>query len=304
MSKPVCCEHLRMYLRDNNNSVIDSEFSLDVLDGGPCVVIESSGGASRSQDSPRRNPEYNKLLGHLLQRLATLEVAIAGIVLDSRRVFELPISDRMVQTRFPYPVDLSKVEIESFRLSVGRAVASMHQAPNATKRGNAQKRLRILLSRIVKPEELACVPENSFDSVDGLNDFESRLSLTEREYLSTARIGQGDFRRRLHERFPHGCPITGITNHEVLIASHIKPWRACSNEERLDHYNGLLFSALIDRLFDRGLISFEASGRLMVSPHLSPTDVRASNLNREITIAIPQSSLGYLLYHRVYEFRS
>jgi hypothetical protein len=293
-----------MYLRDNNSMVIDSEFSLDVLDRTPCVVIESSGGASQTQDRPRRNPDYNNLLRHLLQTLATLEVDIAGVILDSRRVAELPLSDRIVQTDFPYPIDLSDVDLEALRMSIGRSVASMHQAPNATKGGNAQKRIRILLSRIVKPEELVCTPENSVVSKDGLTDFEHRLSQTEREYLSTARIGQGEFRKRVLERFPHGCPITGIKSHELLIASHIKPWRACSNEERLDMHNGIALSALMDLLFDRGLISFEGSGQLVVSPRLCPTDVIACNLNRELMITIPQPSLRYLQYHRVYEFKS
>jgi hypothetical protein len=293
-----------MYLRDNNNKVIDSEFSLDVLDGSPCVLIESSGGASPSQDRSRRNPEYNKLLGCLFQRLATLRVAITGIVLDSKRVTDLPITDRMVQANSQYPVDLSNVNIESFRISVGRAVATMHQSPNATKGGNAQKRIRILLSRVVKPEELCSVHQTGISSLDGLSDCETNLSPTEREYLTTARIGQGDFRRKLVERFSSGCPITGITNPELLIASHIKPWRACCNEERLDTYNGLLLSALMDRLFDRGLISFDPFGRLLVSPQLSPMDVVACNLKREVTIAIPQLSAKYLRCHRVYEFRS
>jgi hypothetical protein len=293
-----------VYLRDSNNAVIESEFSLDVLDGSPCVVIESSGGASPSQDRSRRNPEYNKLLGYLFQRLATLRVEITGIVLDSKRVTDLPIADRMVQANSQYPVDLSNVDIESFRISVGRAVATMHQAPNATKGGNAQKRIRVLLSRVVKPEELCSVHQTTIDRLDDLSNCEKNLSPTEREYLTTARIGQGDFRRKLVERFSSSCPITGITNPELLIASHIKPWRACCNEERLDTYNGLLLSALMDRLFDLGLISFDPFGRLLVSPQLSPMDIVACNLKREITIDIPQLSAKYLQCHRVYEFRS
>ncbi len=293
-----------MYLRDINNAVIDSEFSLDVLDGAPCVLIESSGGASPSQDRSRRNPEYNKLLSNLFQRLATLRVEITGIVLDSKRVTDLPIADRMVEANSQYPVDLSNIDIESFRISVGRAIATMHQAPSATKGGNAQKRIRVLLNRVVKPEELCSVNQTNIDSLDDLSICKTNLSPTEREYLTTARIGQGDFRRKLVERFSSSCPITGITNPELLIASHIKPWRACCNEERLDTFNGLLLSALMDRLFDHGLISFDPVGRLLVSPHLSPMDVVACNLKREITIAIPQLSAKYLQCHRVYEFRS
>ncbi len=53
---------------------------------------------------------------------------------------------------------------------------------------------------------------------------------------------------------------------EHLRASHIKPWRDSSNQERLDGENGFLLTPSIDHLFDRGFISFEDSGRLLISP--------------------------------------
>jgi hypothetical protein len=35
------------------------------------------------------------------------------------------------------------------------------------------------------------------------------------------------------------CRITGVTNPVHLIASHCKPWRDCSNDERLNGESGL-----------------------------------------------------------------
>ena len=51
-----------------------------------------------------------------------------------------------------------------------------------------------------------------------------------------------------------------------LIASHCKPWRDSTNEERLDGENGLLLTPSIDHLFDRGFIGFENDGNLIISP--------------------------------------
>jgi len=51
-----------------------------------------------------------------------------------------------------------------------------------------------------------------------------------------------------------------------LLASHCKPWRDSSNEERLNGENGLLLTPSIDLLFDRGFIGFEDSGNLIISP--------------------------------------
>ena len=74
---------------------------------------------------------------------------------------------------------------------------------------------------------------------------------TEREAIVRSRRGQGLFKQRvlLHER---RCRVTGVDRLPHLVASHCKPWRDSSNEERLDGENGLLLTPSIDHLFDRG----------------------------------------------------
>jgi putative restriction endonuclease len=62
------------------------------------------------------------------------------------------------------------------------------------------------------------------------------------------------------------CRITGVENPTHLVASHCKPWRDSTNEERLNGENGLLLTPSIDHLFDRGFIGFEDNGKLIISP--------------------------------------
>ena len=57
-----------------------------------------------------------------------------------------------------------------------------------------------------------------------------------------------------------------MDRYEHLIASHIKPWRESNNQERLFEGNGLLLTPTVDHLFDRGFISFENNGELLISP--------------------------------------
>jgi putative restriction endonuclease len=40
---------------------------------------------------------------------------------------------------------------------------------------------------------------------------------------------------------------------DVLIASHAKAWSQASNRERLNPYDGVLLTAWVDRLFDKGV---------------------------------------------------
>jgi predicted restriction endonuclease len=88
---------------------------------------------------------------------------------------------------------------------------------------------------------------------------------TDREAIIRARRGQGLFKQRVME-IEQRCRITGVENPVHLVASHCKPWRDSSNEERLDGENGLLLTPSIDHLFDRGFIGFENSRDLIVSP--------------------------------------
>jgi len=90
------------------------------------------------------------------------------------------------------------------------------------------------------------------------------LPSTEREALVKARRGQGLFRSNI-ARVEQECRVTHVANPAYLIASHIKPWRHASNEERLSAHNGLMLAPHADFLFDRGFVSFE-DGRLLVSP--------------------------------------
>lgn len=92
------------------------------------------------------------------------------------------------------------------------------------------------------------------------------IPTTEREQVVLARVGQGRFKANVHQ-IEKRCRLTGVTRLEHLRASHILPWRDCpTNASRLDGENGLLLTPTVDHLFDRGFISFENDGCLLISP--------------------------------------
>lgn len=98
---------------------------------------------------------------------------------------------------------------------------------------------------------------------------DDRIADTVKAQIIQARRGQGKFKeavRQLEDR----CRVTKVARLEHLRASHIKPWRDSSNEERLNGENGLLLTPNIDHLFDRGFVSFESTGRLLISPRQEP----------------------------------
>ena len=81
------------------------------------------------------------------------------------------------------------------------------------------------------------------------------------------RRGQALFRATVLSAYGNRCCITGLAETQLLVASHIRPWRDAP-DVRLDPRNGLCLNALHDRAFDRGLITFDDHLRLMVSPAL------------------------------------
>ena len=94
---------------------------------------------------------------------------------------------------------------------------------------------------------------------------DASIQETDKEAIIRARRGQGLFKQRVMQ-IENRCRITGVDKPIHLIASHCKPWRDSSNEERLDGESGLLLTPSIDHLFDRGFIGFEDSGKLIISP--------------------------------------
>ena len=124
---------------------------------------------------------------------------------------------------------------------------------------------------------------------------------TERRAIVIARRGQGKFKKNVH-KLESRCRITGVERLEHLIASHCKPWRDCeNNKERLDGENGLLLTPSIDHLFDRGFISFESNGELLISPVAHRESLRRMGVPTNQVKNVGSFSSGqksYLEFHR------
>jgi putative restriction endonuclease len=121
---------------------------------------------------------------------------------------------------------------------------------------------------------------------------------TERVDLVKSRIGQGLFRERLISAWG-GCAVTGATQIDVLRASHIKPWRYSTNEERLSPANGLLLSPTLDTLFDAGYVSFETNGRILTSIAITGENYRRLGIQAEMHLlrSAPEC-VDFLRYHQ------
>jgi len=129
------------------------------------------------------------------------------------------------------------------------------------------------------------------------------IGIEEKRSLLGARLGHGVYRANV-EQVEGACRVTGVMDRRHLRAVHIKPWRDCSDAEKLDGYNGLMLSPHVAHLFERGYISFSDDGALVVSQTLN------TRILKQWAITVPgqprafrSEQKPYLAWHRehVYE---
>jgi putative restriction endonuclease len=119
----------------------------------------------------------------------------------------------------------------------------------------------------------------------------------EKIQLVKARRGQGIFRAnvRLVEKC---CRVTGVSNKKHLRASHIKPWSKSDDKEKISGYNGLLLAPHVDHLFDRGFITFDPIGNLLVSNKLQKEVLARWSIKEDVNVgSFLDQQIDFLDYH-------
>ncbi|WP_022761981.1 HNH endonuclease [Butyrivibrio sp. AD3002] len=123
-----------------------------------------------------------------------------------------------------------------------------------------------------------------------------------KEAIVKVRVNQGIFRDLLLRK-SEKCCLCGVSNKNLLIASHIKPWSDSTPEEKLHVENGLLMCPNHDKLFDQGWISFDDEGKIIISEQLGDVDRMYMNVNPNFVIEMTDSKKKYMQYHRENVFK-
>ena len=217
-----------------------------------------------------------------------------------------------IRPRAAYPGEINPIRIAELinpRSAADHPIAGFVAQPSSSTSKESDDQARALNHARQRPTPAARAESQESELQEDLAklDDEARngaLEDTEYQQLVSARIGQGDFRKSLLERYDGHCAVTGVSVPEALRASHIKPWRHCvSKHERLDPHNGLLLVAHIDALFDRGLITFEDRGQMLVSPRVSAEQRRLLGIPKNVRSFSEKQKL-YLKHHREVVFQA
>lgn len=135
--------------------------------------------------------------------------------------------------------------------------------------------------------------EEDIKKIENTNE----ITITEKESIIKSRIGQSKLKQILLKNIKQ-CQVCDIKIEELLIASHIKPWSKSISKERLDLNNVLLLCSYHDSLFDKGFISFDDNGEIIISDTLTEEDLITLNISRKLKIELKEEQKEYLEYHR------
>lgn len=120
---------------------------------------------------------------------------------------------------------------------------------------------QLILSKYQNTDIKSLNPEFLIDRIPEGVDVEKKTKV---------RVGQYFFRLSVLNAYGNSCCITGLKKPELLIASHIKPWKdSNSRTERANPSNGLCLNALHDKAFDRGYITLDKDYKIIISRKFS-----------------------------------
>ncbi len=129
-------------ITDNNGSALNSEYSIDEIDGVFGLILESWGPSSR-------NPQYNAAFDVILERLINLGVPYIEVyVISAKLIKTFPnIQDRKILVNDNKIIKLNGRDIKMLRLQIGREQANLKAGPSSTG-GNRTKRIIIHIPKI------------------------------------------------------------------------------------------------------------------------------------------------------------
>ncbi|MES1189953.1 MAG: HNH endonuclease [Steroidobacter sp.] len=153
---------------------------------------------------------------------------------------------------------------------------------------------------------LGNIDNSSDENAESEFDYQGKNKRT----LVNVRIGQNFFRKTILSAYKSQCCISGLTITNLLVASHIIPWRN-DPKNRLNPRNGLCLSVLHDRAFDLGLITISKNFTVQVSRKIAKKKdgFLQSALFKYVNtrIQLPdkfQPEESFLEYHRKHIFES
>lgn len=276
-----------MHIVSDKNEILNSEVSLQEIDGTFGLVMESRGGAKGK--SNERNTDYFPALDTILRRLQSAGIEFVNFQLVSANALKVwSAQERAIEIDGARDIRLQGVDLKSLRRKLSRAQQEK-KLNSESIGGNPTK--RILISANLDKEQWEAVATGGIESVLPITetDIDSKASTESfspadakdaKEKVTRAislRRGQPKFRKSLLEAYDGKCAISGTPYPPLLEAAHIFPYQGVKTNHVT---NGILLRADFHTLFDLGLIGISQDYKVVVSSSLKGTDYERYNGTR------------------------
>lgn len=90
----------------------------------------------------------------------------------------------------------------------------------------------------------------------------------------------------------------------VIHKKQFKPWAESEPKEKLDVDNGFLMCPNHDKLFDKGYITFDDNGKIIIFDELPENDKELLNIDSRKHIELTEDNKKYLKFHRENVFKN
>ncbi|MER2191668.1 MAG: HNH endonuclease [Solibacillus sp.] len=120
----------------------------------------------------------------------------------------------------------------------------------------------------------------------------------EAEAKRKIRKGQQKFTQGLLAMAERKCVLCDITLSSLVCATHSKPWKDSTEQERLDPYNGLLLCRNHSVLYKEGYIAFDGTGKIHISLELNEQDYLKYGLHSKMRVQRLEENKPYFKWHK------
>lgn len=118
---------------------------------------------------------------------------------------------------------------------------------------------------------LAMFKKTSVENLYEIQENELPKEGKTRQQIIKTRVNQSFFRNTILAAYNETCCITGLSQKELLIAGHIRPW-GLDEKNRLNPSNGIAINALHDKAFEHGYLTITTDYKIKISPKLLKSD--------------------------------
>ena len=106
------------------------------------------------------------------------------------------------------------------------------------------------------------------------------------------------YEKAMLEKWQHQCALCETNVPALLEATYSKPWKDCTDEEKLNPMNGLLLCKNHAALYKNGLIAFNGSGKIHIADELEAASYNVLQIRQNSFVHREEANKPFYKWHK------